>query len=115
MTELPLFVYGTLRRGECNHDFLDGSYHQMLAARLRDFARADPLMIVKRVGGMVDGELYFLRADVYDQTLRRCDRLEDIPPGKMAGAYYRRIQVVVETSEGDFAAWAYVHPHTPLG
>ncbi|MBW3539521.1 MAG: Ldh family oxidoreductase [Planctomycetes bacterium] len=107
---LPLFVFGSLRRGQWNHDLLVGRYELMLPARLRDFERVRPLMIRPAPGGTVDGELYVLRPEQYDDTLRGCDALEGIPPGETSGPEYRRIPVTVETPDGPREAWAYVEP-----
>lgn len=109
---LPLFVFGSLRRGKENHHYLDGGYDRQLPATLNGFRRSEPLMIVEASGGQVDGELYFIRAETYASTLRACDDLEGIPAGKTVGPEYRRIEVTVETPEGSFRAWAYVHPDT---
>lgn len=109
---LPLFVFGTLRRGHRNHHYLAGRFERMLPARLRGFGRLNPLMIVRREGDVVDGEVCFVQAAVWDATMRGCDELESIPPGKSAGSEYRRIKVLVETSEGPLVAWAYVAPET---
>lgn len=112
--ELPLFVFGTLRRGEANHHCLADSYNRWLPATLLDFRRAVaahgfPAIVAAR-GEQVDGELFFIRPEDFAETLRRCDTLEDIPPGKLVGPYYRRAQVSVETTEGPFTAWAYIDP-----
>lgn len=112
-SQLPLFVFGTLRRGQCNHHLLAGRYLHLLPARLHDFARTEPLMIAARPGGIVHGEIYFLRSESYQQTLRACDDLEGIPPGATIGPYYRRLQVSVESAEGTHTAWAYANPSTP--
>jgi len=110
--EIPLFVFGTLRRGERNHHFLNGRYERCLKATLIGFGRRHPLMIVRRSGASVEGELFFLRPCVYQETMRECDRLEGIAPGETSGWEYRRIQVHPETHLGTFVAWAYVHPET---
>lgn len=107
---LPLFVFGTLRRGKENHHYLDGHYDRMIAANLSGYERLHPLMIARKDGGVVDGELFFLRLDRYDATLTGCDFLEEIPPGTLVGHEYQRKRVQVETSEGTFVAWAYVQP-----
>ena len=112
MDQLPLFVFGTLRRGECNHHLLEGRYERILPARLRGFAKIELLMIAREDEACVEGELYFLRPDSYFETMRDCDHLEGIPPGREAGPEYRRMRVIVETAEGQRAAWAYVHPDT---
>ena len=64
------------------------------------------------IGAQVAGELFFIRAEVFVETLGRCDILEDITPGELTGRYYRRTLVVVETAAGNFTAWAYVDPNS---
>jgi gamma-glutamylcyclotransferase (GGCT)/AIG2-like uncharacterized protein YtfP len=116
--ELPLFVFGTLRRGEDNHHYLSGAYERWLPATLRDFQRTTAAHgfpgIVHSAGDRVTGELFFLRPDRFAETLRRCDILEDLLPGQLTGPYYQRAQVVVETAEGNFSAWAYIDPQAGL-
>ena len=109
---LPLFVFGTLRRGQRNHHLLDGRYERVLPARLRGFAKIELLMIARENGACVEGELYFLRRDLYAETMCDCDHLEGIRPGNEVGPEYRRLRVTVETAEGNISAWAYVHPRT---
>jgi gamma-glutamylcyclotransferase (GGCT)/AIG2-like uncharacterized protein YtfP len=109
---LPLFVFGTLRRGEENHHYLLGKYDRQLPAVLGGFRRSEPLMIVRATGEQVQGELYFICSELYAETLQACDALEGISPGETAGPEYRRIEVAVETPEGSLRAWAYVHPDT---
>jgi gamma-glutamylcyclotransferase (GGCT)/AIG2-like uncharacterized protein YtfP len=110
MPTLPLFVFGTLRRGECNHHYLAGAYDRVLAARLPGFARVEPLKISRQPDSVVDGELFFLTANTYSATLRECDILEELTPGSLIGHEYRRIAVHVQTDLGEFAAWVYACP-----
>ena len=110
MPTLPLFVFGTLRRSECNHHYLAGAHDRVLAARLLDFARVEPLMIARQPGSAVDGELVFLMAATYSATLRECDSLEELTPGGLIGHEYRRIAVRVQTDSGEFIAWTYSRP-----
>ncbi len=116
--QLPLFVFGTLRRGESNHHVLAGGYERWLPATLRDFRRTTAAhgfpQVTPSPGDHVTGELFFIRPRDFAETLRRCDILEDIPPGQLAGAWYQRAQVVVETAEGNFTAWAYLDPDAKL-
>ena len=111
---LPLFAFGTLRRGEPNHHFLEGKFERWLPGTLCDYARIIAShgfpAIAPASGTQVAGELFFIRAEVFVETLGRCDILEDIPPGELIGRFYRRAQVVVETAAGNFTAWAYVDP-----
>lgn len=108
--QLPLFAFGTLRRGECNHHYLAGHYERVLAARLPDFARVAELSIARRIGADVLGELFFLKPLTYEVTLRGCDRLEELPPRELIGLEYRRLPVRVRTTAGDVIAWAYTRP-----
>ena len=113
MDQLPLFVFGTLRRGQRNHDrYLEGRYVRVLPARLPGFARTAPLMIARCADEVVDGELYFLRGESYDAAMEEIDWLESISPGQSVGPEYRRIRVRVQTAEGESIAWVYVRPDT---
>lgn len=105
---LPLFVFGTLRRGERNHHYLHGYYDRVIPAVLPDYARVAPLMIAPSPGGEVMGELYFLTASRAARTLAECDELEELVPGTLSGHEYerRRVSVIAEGITVD--AWAYV-------
>lgn len=105
---LPLFVFGTLRKGQVNHHYLAGAYRRMTPAVLRGYGKRHPLMIAPRDGASVTGELYEIRPEIWEPTIRGCDDLEGIAPGAEAGTEYRRLRVTVSTPHGDVAAWAYV-------
>src|SRR5262249_48970284 len=114
LDQLPLFVFGTLRRGESNHQCLAGRYDRWLPATLCDFKRTTAAhgfpQVAPSPGHQVTGELFFIRSAEFQETLHQCDVLEDIPPGQLVGPYYQRVRVVVKTAEGDFTAWAYIDP-----
>jgi gamma-glutamylcyclotransferase (GGCT)/AIG2-like uncharacterized protein YtfP len=114
MSQLPMFVYGTLRRGESNHHFLEGTYERVLPAMLPDYMKGTAShgypLVSPQSGSHVDGELFFIRSELYDATLERCDRLEDLPPGRLVGDYYQRRVVIVRTEAGMYSAWAYTSP-----
>lgn len=112
MEQLPLFVFATLRRGECNHHLLEDRYDGMTSAVLKNFVRVAPLMIERSPGNTVDGELYFLRLDAYTDTIAACDELEGVPKGGTAGPHYERVRVAVEVENEAVAAWAYVRPES---
>jgi gamma-glutamylcyclotransferase (GGCT)/AIG2-like uncharacterized protein YtfP len=118
MDALPLFVFGTLRRGEPNHGYLAGRYDRCLPARLEGFLRGVAghgfPAIIRSPGSTVEGELFFLTEATRAQAMAECDRLEDLPPGQLVGPYYRRAKVRVRTAEGEFTAWAYVDPETEV-
>lgn len=111
--QLPLFVYGTLRRGECNHEpHLGGRFVSVVPARLphhvRRVASHGFLVIRPEPGSEVWGELYFLDPARCRETLELCDRLEEIPPGSLRGDWYERQVVWVEAAGAQHRAWAYV-------
>lgn len=110
MPQLPLFVFGTLRRGECNHGYLADAYDRVLSAKLLNFVRVAPLMIAREADAVVEGELFFLTPATYESILSGCDRLEELPIGGLVGQEYRRIAVRVQTDSGEFIAWAYACP-----
>jgi gamma-glutamylcyclotransferase (GGCT)/AIG2-like uncharacterized protein YtfP len=107
---LPLFTFGTLRRGEVNHHHLAGRYERVLFARLLDYAIVAPLMIDRSPGSRVPGELFFLRSGSYAATMADCDELEGVTPRQSRYATYERKQVTVLTAHGSVQAWAYVRP-----
>lgn len=107
---LPLFVFGTLRRGHVNHHYLDGFYDRMVPAVLPGYERVAPLMIAACDGGEVVGELYYLTEARYAQTLAGCDELEELPPGSLIGHEYERRRVEVHAEGQTIEAWAYVQP-----
>ena len=107
---LPLFAFGTLRRGEANHRYLAGRYERVLSARLPDYSPVGPLMIDRSPGGLVSGELFFLRPGVYEAALADCDELEGVAPRNLRHAIYERRRVRVLTDAGEHEAWAYVRP-----
>ncbi len=106
----PLFVFGTLRRGEPNHHYLAGFYERVVSAVLPGYERVAPLMIAARDGAEVVGEVFFLTESRYNQTLAGCDELEELPPGMLVGHEYERRLVRITTAEGPLQAWAYVQP-----
>lgn len=107
---LPLFAFGTLRTGQCNHHYLAGRFERSVPARLEGYTRVAELMIGRADGCVVDGELFFLDLSRYAETLAGCDELEEIPPGTLRGAEYQRKRVTVLTEGGPVDAWAYVTP-----
>lgn len=79
MSTIHLFVYGTLKRGECNHHLMgDCPFVQTAvtkpAYRLYDCGRY-PALVPAANGLAVEGEVYL----VDDETLKWLDKLEDAP------------------------------------
>ncbi|MFN0199618.1 MAG: gamma-glutamylcyclotransferase [Planctomycetaceae bacterium] len=112
-TTLPLFVYGTLRKGKCNHHYLHGKYDRMLTATLPGYLRVHPIMVKPHPGAAVEGELYFIKPELFHAVLQGCDHLEELYPGELHGPDYRRLDVLVTTAEGERRAWAYVNKDAP--
>lgn len=106
----PIFVYGTLRRGESAEDLIARDVGRRVPAQ----ARARLLEInapypAASFGpgeqGLLAGELIYLRAHAYEAVLDRVDEYENVP------FLFRRIVVTVETEGGPVEAWAYTYTH----
>jgi gamma-glutamylcyclotransferase (GGCT)/AIG2-like uncharacterized protein YtfP len=76
---MPLvFVYGTLKRGDCRHRFMAGSKFVGLAATASGYRLFHlgeyPAMVQDPAGGQIEGEVF----EVSDATLRRLDEVEGV-------------------------------------
>src|SRR5208337_868219 len=97
-----VFVYGTLRKGQCNHRyFLDRSKFLGMAKTKKHYALyGNWVPFLSRAGSIsqVTGEAY----SVDDATLKRLDQLEGHPIA------YRREQAEVVLEDGtELRAWIY--------
>jgi len=93
--QLPLFIYGTLLKGECNHHLLAGRLHQELPATCQGtllLIEGDgyPYPALTAGDQVIHGRLIYPRREVYGQLLREIDALEDYNPERDAGLYLRR-------------------------
>lgn len=109
---LPVFVYGTLRRGgRFHHDLLAGRAVTIEPARLAGATMWDnhgAYPFVALVGaGSVLGELVTAPAGDHVDLLGALDHLEGHEPGAPDNLY-ERVIVEVETAEGAQRAWVYV-------
>jgi gamma-glutamylcyclotransferase (GGCT)/AIG2-like uncharacterized protein YtfP len=116
MSQLPAFVYGTLRTGHSNHaiveDLLAGARdallpgHQLYARHLPYVSPAD------EADAIVTGELLLIRPDGYQEALRRLDRLEGYRPGDPGSLYTReRCRALALGDDGEWHAhdaWVYL-------
>lgn len=115
-TLLPLFVYGSLKRGETNYiPYLAGRTVRERSASLPGAA----LYIEERfpflvVGGdladptdRVHGTLMVLDPDSYVEVLRHVDWLEDYVPGSPDNLY-ERVALSVQVGGKLIMAWGYV-------
>lgn len=109
--QLPFFVYGTLRRGQGNHRIVEGMLAAEHDAQLDGHVLYEAgLPYIGACGGegTVIGDLLIPRADVYDEVLRRLDRLEGFRPPN--GGLYVRIACPVTFAGGPGGAceaWVY--------
>ena len=100
-----VFVYGTLKRGHCNHAYIaDGIFVGNAVTVHRYALHVQGLPRVDRNNPVspIHGELY----RVSPATLMELDRLEGHPHG------YRRSMVPVDLGDGSrIRAWLYFHPN----
>lgn len=102
---VPLFVYGTLRRGHSAHHLLDGGTFLGVATTASGHTLVDaggyPAMVVNHdPGSRVDGEIYLVPA----AALAAIDAYEGLCEG-----LYVRIAIAVHTkSAPDAVAQAYI-------
>ena len=103
-----VFVYGTLKRGDCRHRYLAGSKFLGLATTetgYRLFHMGEyPAMVEDARGGQIEGELF----EVSDATLRVLDEVE----GVADVLYSRRPVRLVNPVEG---AEAYIYHGSVVG
>ncbi|RLU81589.1 hypothetical protein CTZ27_32400 [Streptomyces griseocarneus] len=109
---LPVFVYGTLRPGQGNHErFLLGRTAAEEPARLRGavlyegpgypYAVADP-------EGEIHGDLITPAPAAYDAVLASLDALEGYAPGAPSSHYVRVTRPVSLERGGTVRAWVYL-------
>lgn len=103
--DVPLFLYGTLKRGHRRHGLLGGSLLLRSVVHAPGYTLADaggyPAMFAAPPGHQVIGELFL----VDPQTLACLDDYEDLPSGE-----YRRSPVCVFDSHGQsHLAQAYLY------
>ncbi|MGH2752026.1 MAG: gamma-glutamylcyclotransferase family protein [Actinomycetota bacterium] len=102
--QLPLFVYGTLRRGERAAHLLAGAVRARALARARGARLALDLdyPAVSFAGDQeVEGELVWLDPQRFDVIMALIDDYEGAPD------LFERVQVMVATDHGEVEAHAY--------
>lgn len=113
--ELPFFVYGTLRPGECNHDlFLHGrtaaEEPAVLAGAVLYEGPGYPYALLDPgAGGTVAGEVVTASSGEYGELLSVLDRLEEyVAPGHPRNLYERVVCEVLRSDGTRVRAWVYV-------
>jgi len=108
--QLPIFAYGTLRRGESAEDLVARDVSRRAAARAK--GRLLPIgapypaaVFLPDATDHVEGELMWLRPDSYAAALDRIDQYENVP------FLFRRITITVEAGGVEVNAWAYSYTH----
>lgn len=122
-SDLSVFVYGTLRRGQPNAYLLGGGVlvgRGLAAGRLYDLSTfPGAIMDPPYGGGRVDpsdrivGEVY----DVTPATLVALDRLEGYDPEHEMGSHYlrRRVDITLTVPRGTCQAWIYIYNRPVAG
>jgi gamma-glutamylaminecyclotransferase len=99
-----VFVYGTLKRGDCRHRFMAGSKFLGLAttaAGYRLFHLGEyPAMVEDPIGGQIEGEVF----EVTDSTLRLLDEVEGV-----ADTLYIRKPILLMDLFADMTVEAYIY------
>jgi gamma-glutamylcyclotransferase (GGCT)/AIG2-like uncharacterized protein YtfP len=111
-TKLPVFVYGTLRRGEKNYSrYLAGR----TTAELPGTAAGELFFVVdggypylSPGTGRVHGELMELEPQSYSATLTSLDALEEYDPRDETHSVYLRRRAQIRLADGsERTAWVY--------
>lgn len=108
--DYPLFVYGTLLRGQPNHHLFEGRAERIDSGWVEgvELYSLGAFMMMVEGQGRVYGELVCLRsnAGVYAATLADLDRLEMVDGTE--GLYQRVVWTVHLVSGEDVLAWVYL-------
>lgn len=107
MKTLPIFVYGTLKRGERNQSIWPDRNPIVRIATLENASLYDygPYPCMVDGDEIVGGELWAVRKQWYPATIEALDRLEGYQPDGDS-LYIRRV-VSCQTATGNIEAYAY--------
>lgn len=118
---LPVFVYGTLRRGGSNHWLLEGKFSGEEDAGLPSAVLVDngsyPFLlehpaISECAAGEVKGTLIHVAPQDWYDVANALDQLEGYDPTAPVddSNLYNRVQRTVHTASGEITAWVYIPP-----
>ncbi len=115
MTNLPFFVYGTLRPGQGNYRLLAGQTVAEFPATLPGHALYGPGLPYVTAGeedSAVVGDLIYVAAERHAEVLARLDCLEGYRPDRSDNHYDREARTVryvdVDGAEATTLAWVYL-------
>jgi gamma-glutamylcyclotransferase (GGCT)/AIG2-like uncharacterized protein YtfP len=108
--QLPVFAYGTLRRGESAEDVVARDVTRRAPARARGRLLAigapyPAAVFLPDANEHVDGELMWLAPSAYEAALDRIDDYENVP------FLFRRVTITAESDGVEVKAWAYTYTH----
>jgi gamma-glutamylcyclotransferase (GGCT)/AIG2-like uncharacterized protein YtfP len=122
---IPVFVYGTLRKGHGNYNnILKGNTVQEVAAEIHGFkihsvspyGGSFPCMVAAGENEKVQGELMYLDEFDAEETMRRLDRLEGYNESNPYSMYRREKRNVWNKMRSDYTeAWVYIWNSERLG
>lgn len=112
---LPMFTYGTLRPGECNHHIVANTTDTILDGSIKGFEMVSnggfPYIIDADEDHEIQGSLFFVKEDEFPMVSWRMDMLEGTRFDPMDDRnHYTRQKRTVSTEQGEFEAWVYVPP-----
>lgn len=111
---LPVFVYGTLRSGQSNDRLLADIAYRVRVATVRGLRLHDagwfPYAMSGDTDDLVVGEVQWLSAGHYAETLARLDRLEGCDASHPESSHYVRLRAIAEPVDGGepVEGWVYV-------
>ncbi len=111
-SQLPVFVYGTLRPGQANYlRLLAGKTVREVSASCRGrlyYVTEGDYPYLEPGEGTVTGELLTLAAADYENILGALDRLEEYAPHNEESSDYLRRRTIVTLADGtQTQAWVY--------
>ena len=111
-SQLPLFVYGTLRPDESNYKrYLRGRALSQSPAWVRgelwlDPSEDYPYLCARK--DRVSGYLLTLKPALFASTMASIDMLEDFSPKQPLTSLYVRQRIIAHGPRGDILAWTYL-------
>lgn len=108
---LPLFVYGTLRRGGVNYQpYLREHSVREIAATMPGtlyLGREGWYPCLYEGNSPVTGELIWLRPDRFQDLLGKIDLLEDYDASREEESLYLRRRGIATSAEVEYVCWVY--------